>query len=85
MIFIEVKSMAGVNYIRASEVLAVQYADRERCNVVMVGGVSMACMEAAAVVAEKITAALVGAVAQQVEPAPDAAIQPETIDGDASD
>ncbi len=72
MIFIEVKSMAGVNYIRASEVLAVQYADRERCNVVMVGGISMACMEPAAQVAEKITSALTGAAAQKAEPAPDA-------------
>ncbi len=60
MVFIEVKSMAGVNYIRASEVLAVQYSDPNRCSVVMVGGISLACMESASSVAGKITAAMSG-------------------------
>jgi hypothetical protein len=56
MVFIEVKALAGINFIKAGDVLAVQYSDPGRCSVVMVGGVSLACMEAASVVAAKIEA-----------------------------
>jgi ATP:corrinoid adenosyltransferase len=47
MIFIEVKSLAGMNYIRAADVLAVQYNDPQRCTVILTGGVMVPCSEAA--------------------------------------
>ena len=56
MLFIEVKAMAGVNYIRASEVLAVQYTDREKCAVTLTGGVTIPCYESAAAVVARIEA-----------------------------
>jgi hypothetical protein len=56
MIFIQVKAMAGVNYIRAAEILAVQYTDREKCVVMLTGGVTIPCYESAAAVVERIEA-----------------------------
>lgn len=47
MIFIEVKSLAGISYIRASDVLAVQYNDPQRSTVVLTGGITVPCTEAA--------------------------------------
>ena len=71
MQFIQVKALAGVNFVRAQDVLAVQYADRDRCTLVMTGGVTLACVEAAATIAARIEAA-VGAEAAAV---PDSAIK----------
>ena len=67
MVFIEVKSLAGTNFIKAGDVLAVQYSDPNRCSVVMVGGVTLACMEPASTVAAKIEAAFAGGVAVSAE------------------
>ncbi len=77
MVFIEVKSLAGVNFIRATDVIAVQYTDREKCNVVLSGGISLPCTEPASAVAARITAAMGGGPTEmRVE---------ETANGDASD
>lgn len=58
MLFIEVKAMAGVNYIRAADILAVQYTDRDKCVVMLTGGVTIPCYESAAAVVERIEAQL---------------------------
>ncbi len=47
MIYIEVKTLAGLSYVRGADVLAVQYNDPQRCTVVMAGGVTLPCTEAA--------------------------------------
>jgi hypothetical protein len=47
MVFIEVKSLAGMSYIRAQDILAVQYNDPQRCTVVLTGGITVPCSEAA--------------------------------------
>jgi hypothetical protein len=60
MVFIEVKSLAGVNFIRASDVIAVQFVDRDKCSVILSGGVSLPCVEPASVVADRITVAVGG-------------------------
>lgn len=57
MIFIQIKSMAGVNYVRASDVIAVQFSDPQRCSIMMAGGISISCTEPASVIAERIEAA----------------------------
>jgi hypothetical protein len=56
MIFIEVKSLAGMNYIRAADVLAVQYNDPQRCTVILTGGVMIPCSEAAKELAARLEA-----------------------------
>ncbi len=58
MIFIQAKALAGPLYIRAANVLAVQYGDREKCTIFMQGGAALPCTEAAAAVVERIEAAL---------------------------
>jgi len=60
MIFVEVKALAGVNYVRATEVIAVRYEDREKCTVVFSGGITMSCVEAASAVAARVAAAIEG-------------------------
>lgn len=60
MVFFQVKTLAGVTYIRASEVIAVAFTDRDKCNVIMGGGISLPCSEPASVVSERIEAAILG-------------------------
>ena len=64
MIFIEVKSLAGMNYIRASDVLAVQYNDPQRCTVVLRGGITVPCTEAAKDIVARIETAMAEMVAE---------------------
>lgn len=56
--FIQVKSLAGTNYIRASDVIAVSFTDKEKCNVIMAGGISLPCAEAASVVSARVETAM---------------------------
>lgn len=58
MMFIQVKSLAGVNFVRAGDVVAVSFTDATRCNVIMPGGISLPCTEAASVVAARIEEAV---------------------------
>lgn len=60
MVFIQVKSLAGVNFIRASEVIGVTFSDPQRSTVLMVGGVTIACTEPATAIAARIEAAVAG-------------------------
>ena len=57
MIYIEVKTLAGVSYVRSADVLAVQFNDPQRCTVIMVGGVTLPCTEPAKDVAARVEAA----------------------------
>ena len=57
-IFIEVKSLAGSNFIVASEVIAVQQMDVAKCNIMMAGGISVPCNEAAKEIAARVDAAV---------------------------
>jgi hypothetical protein len=57
MIYIEVKALAGISYIRASDILAVQFNEPQRCTVVMTGGVTVPCSEAAKDIVARIEAA----------------------------
>ncbi|MDF2118242.1 hypothetical protein PY365_21945 [Roseiarcaceae bacterium H3SJ34-1] len=58
MVFIEVKSLAGTNYIRAASVVAVQYVEPKKCTVVLGTGVLLQCTEAAKDVADRIEAVI---------------------------
>ena len=58
MVFIQVKSLAGLNYIRASEVIGVTFSDPIRSTVMMAGGVTIACSEPAGDIAARIEAAV---------------------------
>ena len=78
MLFIQVKAMSGVNYLRAHDIMGVQYTDREKCSILMSGGVTVPCYEAASVVVARIEEQLKGA-----QP-PAAQHGKEPPDGDAS-
>lgn len=56
--FVELKALAGTNYVRASDVVAVQYSDPQKCIVILAGGASMPVAEPAAQVVTRIDAAL---------------------------
>jgi hypothetical protein len=60
MIFIQAKALAGPLYIRAENVLAVQYGDREKCTIFMEGGAALPCTEAAAGIVARLEDALKG-------------------------
>ena len=56
--FIEIRAMAGVNYIRAGDVIAVQFVDQQRSTVMLAGGATMPCSEPAKQVMARVEAAL---------------------------
>jgi hypothetical protein len=70
MIFIQVKALAGPLFIRAENVLAVQYGDREKCMIFMAGGASLPATEAAAAVVARIEEALKVKTGEAVSAAP---------------
>jgi hypothetical protein len=70
MIFIEVKALVGVNYVRAADIVAIQAQDSRRCVVIMQGGVSIPCAEPAAEVAARIEAALRPVQETEASPSP---------------
>lgn len=45
MIFIEVKALAGSNFIRAHDVIAVQQTSGDKCAIMMASGVTIPCSE----------------------------------------
>ena len=59
-IFIEVKSLAGSNFIVVSGIIAVQQLEPQKCNIVMSGGVIVPCNEAAKEIVVRIDAAMNG-------------------------
>jgi hypothetical protein len=64
MAYIEVKSLAGVSYIRASDVVAVQFSDPQRCSILMVGGTTVLCAESAKDIMARVEAAMAKTAAE---------------------
>ena len=54
---IPVKALAGFNYIRPDMVIAIGATDPTKCNVYMMGGISIPCSEPAKDVIAKLTSA----------------------------
>ena len=81
MIYIQVKAMAGINYVRAADILAVQFTDREKCTLMLTGGLLMPCYEPAAVVVARIKEQMTGAQAP-ADATPDGK-EPRNGDGSA--
>jgi hypothetical protein len=80
MIYIQVKAMGGINYVRAKDILGVLFTEREKCNILMIGGVTVPCYEPAAAVVARIEEQMKGAQAP-AEATPDGK---EPRDGDGS-
>jgi hypothetical protein len=57
MEFIQLKALAGFNYVRADQVIAVSATEPSKCNVVMVGGVIIPCAEPVKDVLERLQGA----------------------------
>ena len=55
--FIAVKALAGTNYIRVDQVVAVYSNDPTKCTVAMTGGITVPCAEPAKDIVERIEAA----------------------------
>jgi hypothetical protein len=54
MQFIQLKALAGVNFVRADQVIAVYATEPSKCTVAMAGGVTVPCAEPAKDVIERI-------------------------------
>jgi hypothetical protein len=53
MQFIQLKALAGVNFVRADQVIAVYATEPSKCTVAMAGGVTVPCAEPAKDVIER--------------------------------
>ena len=58
---VPLKALAGFNYVRADQVIAIGATDPTKCNVYMAGGISIPCSEPAKDVIAKLQAASRGA------------------------
>jgi hypothetical protein len=58
MEFVAVKALAGSNYVRPDQVIAVTSTEQNKCLIVMAGGVTVVCYESGADTLAKISAAL---------------------------
>ena len=56
--FVEIRALGGASYVRAGEVIAVQYLEPQKCNVLLSGGASLSCAEPATQVRARMDAAL---------------------------
>lgn len=54
---VAVKALAGFNYVRVDQVIAISAQDPTKCTIVMAGGYNVACAEPAKDVLEKFAAA----------------------------
>jgi hypothetical protein len=54
---IPLKALAGFNYVRVDQVIAIGATDPTKCNVYMAGGISIPCSEPAKDVIAKLQAA----------------------------
>jgi hypothetical protein len=54
---VPLKALAGFNYVRVDMVIAIGATDPTKCNVYLVGGVTIPCSEPAKDVIAKLTAA----------------------------
>jgi hypothetical protein len=57
--FVAVRTLAGFNYIRADQVMAVATAEQTKCNIYLTGGVTVPCAEPAKDIVARIDAAAV--------------------------
>jgi hypothetical protein len=57
---VALKALAGLNYVRVDQVIAISATDPARCTVIMTGGVSIPCAEPAKDVIAKLEAASSG-------------------------
>ena len=55
--FMAVKALAGVNYVRADQVVAVAASEAGKCSIYLAGGVTVPCSEPAKDVLAKLAAA----------------------------
>ncbi len=58
MQLVEVKSLGGVNFVRAAHVIADQQVESTKCQIVMLGGTIVNCAESARDIAARLEAAL---------------------------
>jgi hypothetical protein len=58
--FVQVKALAGFNYVRSDQVIAISAIEPTKCNIVMVGGVTVPCSEPAKDVIAKLETAAKG-------------------------
>lgn len=56
--FIELRTMAGASYVRAQDVLAVQFVDHNKSMLMLTGGSTLSCSEPAKDVVARLDAAL---------------------------
>ncbi len=54
MQFIQIKALAGANYVRADQVIAVYATEPGKCTIAMAGGVTVPCSEPAKDVIERV-------------------------------
>ena len=59
--FVAVKALAGFNYVRPDQVVAIAASDPTKCSIYMTGGVTIPCSEPAKDVIAKLEAASKGA------------------------
>jgi hypothetical protein len=57
-LFVEVRTLSGASYIRAPDVIAVQFVDTQKSTVLMAGGTNLSVAEPAKLVMARIEAAL---------------------------
>ena len=57
---VPIKALAGFNYVRVDQVIAIGATDPTKCNVYMAGGISIPCSEPAKDVIAKLQAASQG-------------------------
>jgi hypothetical protein len=69
-VFIEVKSLAGSNFIVVSGIIAVQQLEPQKCNIMMSGGIMVPCNEAAKEIVARVNAAMNGKEAAHGNAAP---------------
>ena len=55
--FVPVKALAGSNFVRADQVVAVAATETSKCNIYLIGGVTVPCNEPAKDVIARIEAA----------------------------
>ena len=56
--FVEVRTLSGASYVRATDVIAVQHVDAQKSTVLMAGGTNLSCSEPAKAVMARVEAAL---------------------------
>ena len=63
---VPLKALAGFNYVRVDQVIAIGATDPTKCNVYMAGGISIPCSEPAKDVIAKLQAASRGAESETI-------------------